>query len=297
MNSGYHITNKSYINSILKNGLVPNIGKNSRSVREQHFLVYFTTFNFVDTWIKRFNLDRNQIVILKFPCNKFERRYDSANDFFILDTISPENISVIDNGEEISLVSYYEKNKLQLDSETEKNLNVLLKNITERLQQIEFTSLEPEEGWNYNETEPNLIDILEMLKIIRSYNNKEKFVDILNNIKSQILKILCANNLEITTESEIYRLIDTVFIDSLSDNPKFDFMSLNLATILLSVDLFYRQLERYNKTGKKYGDENTIWNIDTLYLDSIYDTINNNCKLKDVMEEIIMLHSNKQKNL
>ena len=25
---GYHITNKSSINSILKNGLIPNIGKN-----------------------------------------------------------------------------------------------------------------------------------------------------------------------------------------------------------------------------------------------------------------------------
>lgn len=297
MNFGYHVTNKSCIKSILRNGLVPNIGKNSRSIREQHFLLYFTTFNFINTWIKRFNLDKDQIVILKFPCNKFEQRYDSANDFFTLDTIPPENISVIDNDEEIPLEIYYQKNKLLIDSETKKNLNELLENIIKRLHQIEFNSLESEDGWDYNETEPNLIDILDALKLLRDLDDKNQFCDVLNTIKSQTLKKLCANNLEITPESEIYILIDTVFIDTLSDDSQFDYMSLNIATILVSVDLFYRQLERYNKTGKKYGDENMIWNIDTLYMDSINDTINTNCRLKAIMDEIITLHSNKQKNL
>ncbi len=293
LNYGYHITNKSSINSILKNGLVPNIGKNSRSVKEQNFLIYFTTFDFIDTWIERFNLDKTQIVVLKFPCDKFEQRYDSANDFFTYDIIPPDSISVIDDGIDISLDDFYQKNKSLLDSETIKNATTLLKIITERLKQIEFTSLEAEEGWDYNEVDPNLIDILEVLKIIRDLDNKKQFSDILNFIKNQTLKKLCANNLEITFESDIYILLDTIFSDSLSDNPQLDIMFLNISTILVSVNLFYRQLNRYNRTAKKYGDENRIWNIDTLYRNPINEIINNNDSLKSVMKEIITLDNNK----
>lgn len=294
LNYGYHITNKSNIYSILKNGLLPNIGKNSRSVGEQNFLIYFTTFNFIDTWIERFKLDKTQIVILKFPCVKEGQRYDSANDCFTFDIIPPESISVIDNGEEFTLEKFYQKNKSLFDLEIVKNANTLLKTIIERLKQIEFTSLEPEQGWDYNEVDPNLIDILELLKIIRDLDNKKQFTDVLNSIKDQTLKKLCVNNLGITTESKIYKLLDTVFTDSLSNNPQFDLMLLNVLTVLVSVNMFYRQLDRYKRTSKKYGDENEIWNIDTLSRNPINDIINNNFNLKDIMDEIIILHSNKE---
>ncbi len=292
-NYGYHITNKSSINSILKNGLVPNIGKNSRSVGEQNLLIYFTTFNSINTWIERFNLDKTQIVILKFPCVKEGQRYDDANDCFTSNIISPESISVIDNGEEFTLEKFYQKNKSLFDLETIKSANTLLKTIIDRLKQIEFASFEPEEGWDYNEVDPNLIDILELLKIVRDLDNKKQFIDALNSIKSQTLKKLCINDLGITAESKIYKLLDTIFTDSLSDNPQFDLISLNISTILVSVNLSYRQLDRYNRTSKKYGYENRIWNIDTLSRNPINDIINNNFNLKDVMDEIIMLHSNK----
>lgn len=295
LNYGYHITNKSSINSILKNGLVPSIGKNSRSVKEQNFLIYFTTFNYIDTWIERFNLDKTQIVVLKFPYDKAGQRYDSANDYFTFDIIPPENISVIDNSEEVLLEKFYLKNKSMIDLETIKKANTLLKIITERFKQIEFTSLGPEDGWDYNEADPNLIDILDMLKIVRDLEDKKQFVDVLNVIKSQTLEKLCANNLEITPESKIYKLLDTIFTDSLSDNPQLTLTFLNISTVLISINLLFRQLDRYNRTGKKYGDDNRIWSIDTLYRTPINNIINSDDSLKDVIEETITLFNNSNK--
>lgn len=295
LNYGYHITNKSSINSILKNGLVPSIGKNSRSVKEQNFLIYFTTFDYIDTWIKRFNLDKTQIVILKFPYDKAGQRYDSANDYFTSEVIPPEKINVIDDSEEILLENFYLKNKSLLDLETIKKANILLKTITERFKQIEFTSLGPEDGWDYNEVDPNLIEILDMLKIIRDLEDKKHFADFLNFIKSQTLEKLCVNNLDITPESKIYKLLDTIFTDSLSDIPQLTLTFFNISTVLISVNLLYRQLDRYNRTGKKYGDDNRIWNIDTLDRAPINNVINNDNSLKDIMKETFTLFNNSNK--
>lgn len=292
----YHITYKSSLNSILKNGLVPNIGKNSRSVKEQNFLVYFTTHEFIETWIERFNLDKNQIVILKFPHDETEQRYDGANDCFTCDTIPPEIISVVNGSEELPLVDFYQKNKPLLDLETRKNATVLLKTINDRFEQIASSSLEPEDGWDYNEVDPNLIDIIDVLKMVRDLDDKTSFADILNSLKKQTLEKLCANNLEITPTSELYKLIDTIFNDSLSNNPQLDLMFLNVSTVLVSVNLLYRQLGRYNRTSKKYGDDNRIWNIDTLEREPISEIINNNSTLKGVLDETIMLIGNKKRH-
>lgn len=291
---GYHITDKSSIKSILKNGLVPNIGKNSRSVKEQNFSIYFTTSDFIDTWIKRFELDKTKIVILKFPYDKAGKRYDSANDYFTYENIPSESITVIDDNEELTLEKFYQKNKKLIDLEAIKKTEIILKKIIDRLKKIDSTSLDSEDDWDYNEVDPNLIDVLDALTIIRDIDDKSQFINILDSIKTQTLKKLCLNNLEITPESEIYKLLDIIFNDSLSDNPKLDLMFLNISTILVSVDLFYRQLNRYKRTGKKYGEDNRIWNLDTLYKDPISNIINNDEILKNVMNEIIMIQNNKE---
>ena len=183
LNYGYHITYKSYINSILKNGLVPSVGKNSMSVNEQQPLIYFTTFDYIDTWIERFNLDKDQIIILKFPYDEFGKRYDTANDMFITTIVEAIDIMVIDNNIELPLEEYYKRNKDLLDIETKKTINSLLKTIAKRLKQIEFVSLKPEDSWDYNETEPNLVDILEALKLIKNIDNKEQYKDVSLHIK------------------------------------------------------------------------------------------------------------------
>ena len=116
--------------------------------------------------------------------------------------------------------------------------------------------------------------------------------------KKQVLEKLCENNLEITNESAIYKLIDIIFTDSLSNSePKIKLMNFNIATILLSMDLFYRQLDRYNRTSKKYGDDNRNWNIDVLQIPSITNIVNSDQNLNFIKEEIMMLYSNIQKRV
>ena len=65
----YHITDISNLKSVFTDGIVPNIGENSRQMHEHHCLTYFTTFDCIETWINRFHLDKNRIV--------FTRRYIS----------------------------------------------------------------------------------------------------------------------------------------------------------------------------------------------------------------------------
>lgn len=284
---GYHITNKANVHSILLNGLVPNIGLNSISVDEKRLLVYFTTANCIDAWIRRFHLNREDIVILKFSCDKWGRRYDVANDLFTTDSILPQNIKVIDD-EEKSLEKYYEENKKVLDLEEEKKINRTLKNIIDRLSVIDKNNLTAEDGWDYNETEPNVIEIIDFLKIVSSLSDKSKYIDITLKIKEYALKKLIDNDLGITTDSEFYKLLDIIFNNALSENSNIDFFTLNLSTILLSINLYYRQVDRYNRIGKKVGDDNIGWS----FYEIDEDIYKNNSYLSELLVETEVLYKN-----
>lgn len=270
--NAYHITDISNIKSIYIDGIIPNIGENSRQMHEHNFLTYFTTLDCIDTWINRFNLDKNRIVILKFLCTNYEKRYDSANDYFTSNSFLPEEISVITDGE-VTLNEHYERNKEKIELELNKSILNDIKILKERLEQIEDTNLIPETDWNYNETEPNIIKTIDLLKKIRCLNNKNEYKNTINFIKEKTIKKLLENDLEITTDSELYKSLNIIFDDSLLDKPQTDIMSLNIVTQLISVNLFYRQLDRYKRTQKKYGNDNTIWQFDRLQLEEIQDTL------------------------
>ena len=107
---------------------------------------------------------------------------------FITTIVEAIDIMVIDNNIELPLEEYYKRNKDLLDIETKKTINSLLKTIAKRLKQIEFVSLKPEDSWDYNETEPNLVDILEALKLIRSIDNKEQYKDVSLHIKKTSIR-------------------------------------------------------------------------------------------------------------
>lgn len=294
--NAYHITNVSNIKSILENGLVPDIGENSRKVQEQHFFTYFTTSNFIETWIDRFQLDKNELVILKFPCKNYNQRYDSANDYFTFETISPANILVVTN-EEIPLKDYYQQNKEKIDVKLTQNIIVNISTIIERLEQIKSVTLDPEDGWDYNEAEPNLIKTMDLLKQIRSLNDKKDFFDIITYIKEETLKKLVNNDLGITDDSKIYKALDMFFCDSISNTPKIDVINLNYATTILSINLFYRQLDRYKRTSKKYGDDNTIWQLDRFPIDEIISKFNVNPHLKELLEETTSLYERQRTSI
>ena len=121
-------------------------------------------------------------------------------------------------------------------------------------------------------------------------NNKSEYKDIVELIKEKTLKKLIDNDLEITTESELYKTLNIIFDDCLLDKSQIDIKSINIITKILSINLFYRQLDRYHRTQKKYGDDNTIWQYDRLPLEDIQNTLNNET-FKDLLNETITLYN------
>ena len=290
----YHITDISNIKSILVNGLIPNIGENSRQAHEHYFLTYFTTINNIESWIKRFNLEKNRIVTLKFMCTNYGQRYDSAGDYFTSDSIPPDKILVVEKGEQ-TLNEFYRHNKEKIELELNKSILNDIKVLIQRLDQIEFASLIPETDWDYNETEPNIVKTIDLLKKVKCVNKKNEYKDIIDIIKGKTLKKLLESDLKITEDSELYKLLNSLFIDSLSDSPRIDIMSFNYAIQILSINLFYRQLDRYKRTRKKYGNDNTIWKFDELPLEHIQNMLNNDY-LKGLLNETTMLYEEQQNN-
>lgn len=284
----YHITDISNLKSIFTDGIVPDIGENSRQVHEHHCSTYFTTFNCVETWINRFHLDKNRIVILKFLCTNYVKRYDSANDFFTYDSFLPEDILVVTE-EEKKLKDYYDENKEKIELELNKRVLIDIKFLKERLDQIEVASLNPESDWVYNETEPNIVKTIDLLKKIRYLNNKNEYKDMIDLIKEKTLKKLINNDLGITEESELYKSLNIIFNDCLLDKSQIDIMTLNIVTQILSINLFYRQLDRYNRTQKKYGNDNTIWQYDRVPLKDIQNTLKNE-SFKELLNETTSLY-------
>lgn len=284
----YHITDISNLKSIFTDGIVPDVGENSRQVHEHHCLTYFTTFNCVETWINRFHLDKNRIVILKFLCTNYVKRYDNANDFFTYDSFLPEDISVVTE-EEKKLKDYYDENKEKIELELNKRVLIDIKFLKERLDQIEVASLNPEAVWVYNETEPNIVKTIDLLKKIRYLNNKNEYKDMIDLIKEKTLKKLINNDLGITEESELYKSLNIIFNDCLLDKSQIDIMTLNIVTQILSINLFYRQLDRYNRTQKKYGNDNTIWQYDRVPLKNIQNTLKNE-SFKELLNETTSLY-------
>lgn len=284
----YHITDISNLKSIFTDGIVPDIGENSRQVHEHHCSTYFTTFNCVETWINRFHLDKNRIVILKFLCTNYVKRYDSANDFFTYDSFLPEDILVVTE-EEKKLKDYYDENKEKIELELNKRVLIDIKFLKERLDQIEVASLNPESDWVYNETEPNIVKTIDLLKKIRYLNNKNEYKDMIDLIKEKTLKKLINNDLGITEESELYKSLNIIFNDCLLDKSQIDIMTMNIVTQILSINLFYRQLDRYNRTQKKYGNDNTIWQYDRVPLKDIQNTLKNE-SFKELLNETTSLY-------
>lgn len=284
----YHITDISNLKSLVQNGLIPRIGKNSRLVHEHYHLTYFTTFDCIKVWINRFHLDKNKIVILKFLCTDYERRYDDANDYITEESYSPKDIVVVGK-EETSLEEYYLQNKELIDLELNKSIINYIKIITERLEKIENASLSAETSWNYTETEPNIVDTIDLLIKIRCLDDKTEYRDIINAIMEKTLKKLKENNLNITKDCELYKSLEYIFIDCMSDKPKIDIRCLNYVIQILSINLYYRQLDRYNRTLKKIGEDNKIWQFDNLPLKKI-ESILSNSIFNLLLDETLFLH-------
>lgn len=99
---GYHITQKSNLYSIQKNGLLPRVGRRSYSVDESEKAVSFTdNLSSIVIWKERFFGDApfDDFAILTFDLDgiQWEKKfgYASVADFYTVESIPPEMIRVI----------------------------------------------------------------------------------------------------------------------------------------------------------------------------------------------------------
>ena len=99
---GYHITPKSNLYSIQKNGLLPRVGRRSYSVDESDKAVSFTdNLSAILIWKERFfgdtPIDDFAILIFDLDGIQWEKKfcYASVADFYTVESIPPEMIRVI----------------------------------------------------------------------------------------------------------------------------------------------------------------------------------------------------------
>lgn len=101
MNKGYHITLKSNLPRIYKNGLTPMIGKRSSYVGEFTPLLCFTNdIRCILEWKRRLyqNVSSDDLVILSFDLDGIEyvERYDRFGDLFTKETIYSDRLSILE---------------------------------------------------------------------------------------------------------------------------------------------------------------------------------------------------------
>lgn len=286
----YHMTSKANVHSILLNGLVPSIGANSQQVHEHNLLTYFTSYDCIDTWINRFNLDRDDIVLLKFPCRDYVKRLDNVNDFITKETIPATNIMVVNNGESL-LEDYYLINKEMFDCAENKKVAAQIKSVVDRLGAINGLEIVADDDWNYTEVDPDILTTMDVLKRISSLDNKDDYKNILCDIRNHTLDCLVDNDLGVTPECELFKSLNSMFDNAMTNEPRISLFEKNCLTVLIGVNLLYRQLDRYDRIGKKYEDK-TGWRFDTL---EGLDIPEKSTLLTNLFEETKMIYESSKK--
>lgn len=282
----YHMTDISHLKSIVKDGLVPDIGKSSRGLPENNFLVYFTVKQYIDKVIDMLGMNNNTAVILNFECDDYGNRGEYL-DCCTKKHIYPNEIRVIVDDEQIDLEKYYKNNRERIDLYHDKAIVEEISHIQKRLNEIKNKEIKAEDDpWDYDEVDPSILSTLDLLKLLRYSDSKDKYIEVISQIKDETYEKLLNNDLNITEESEFYKTLDYLFSDSLKDVPKIDISLFNYIMTALIINLYYRQCERYNRIGKKESDENNIWSIDRIN----YNDLPDNEMLNKLIMETKQLH-------
>lgn len=289
--SAYHMTDLSNIKSIVQDGLVPDIGRNSKMVHEVNFLVYFTTNPYIDKTIKMLQLNPNSAVILNFECDDYANRGDYL-DCCTKKHIKPEEIKVIVNEQPLTLGDFYNSNKEKIDLYHDKKIADCISKINERLKEIKDKKVEEEDVWDYEQIDPDIISTMYLLKLLRNHDRKSDYKEVIKSIKSRTFSKLKENKVNFTENTEIYNVLDYLFEDSMEDNHKISILDFNYLSAILIINLYYRQCIRYNETGKKPDDNNDIWNIDII---NLADLPKNNM-LSKIIEETKSIHEQMSTN-
>lgn len=99
----YHLTNEKSLKNILKNGLQPKIGKNSKACGEKNKLIYLSDYEDVPYW----KILLGQNILLRVNTDKLSDfkycRYDFYNEYLYDRNIPAEYITVEDNLPQLNL--------------------------------------------------------------------------------------------------------------------------------------------------------------------------------------------------
>lgn len=177
----YHITTIDKIASIVKYGLVPNYGGNSRTVSDKTRRIFFTTKENIDFWMNQFKMKKENTIVLNFKARNTGNRIHDKNDLCTDKSISVDEIFVVTSKGKIAIREYYEQNKLLLD---ELHVNNLRKKIKDVLRMTETCLVENKY------TEDNCIQMLDMLAMIIVLEDSTEFIDEVEIIKEGTLKLL-----------------------------------------------------------------------------------------------------------
>lgn len=291
----YHLTNKENISLIVNCGLNPTIGKNSQDVKERTPLLYFTSdLKYIDVWSRRLNIDKSNGVVLKFENDNFVKRYDNVGDFFTEDVIRPKDIYVSINNKDVLLSEYYNQNKKELDLLHFKKIVKQIKGIKEHLDAIKGKGYEiRDEGWDYVEVDPNLLETIELIRDLTFSDYKSYFSNEISEIREATLRELLDKKLGITGNSSLYKTIDYLFGNIYSSDNPFTMCDYTYLAQICCVNMTQLLVQRYKETKKNYGDMYKIWNYDSLDIKDIKILF----KYNDCIEELLYDIERKQNNL
>jgi len=102
---------------------------------------------------------------------------------------------------------------------------------------------------------------IELLKTVRSLENKDDYRPAMEDIRKRTLEQLANNQLGFTPDTELYKTINVLFDDSLSDKPLISLFEINSVTSLIGSNLLERFITRWNDTDKKYSEEFNQWSF------------------------------------
>jgi len=87
----YHLTNKEFLDAVLKNGLIPKTGDNSELVSEQEPRIYLTSKKDIELW--SFILRKYEVLKVDVTGMETENRnYGAYAEYLITTPISPKRI-------------------------------------------------------------------------------------------------------------------------------------------------------------------------------------------------------------
>lgn len=210
---GYHITNTINVSSILQDGLVPNLGVNSIYMGEDKLQVYFSSKKGIHLWrhdVKNFYKGVYPVT-LKFLCNNIEyhknREYIELDEYSTTDIIEADDIFVAGENR-ISLLEYYQKNKLEINHDQGDVINIKISELKENLHYFKFKVL------SYDKIIENIRKIIDIFKLVKSSEKKNDFMKDTYFLINEILNQICYVELADRLEEDLLEIYNIIFSNS-----------------------------------------------------------------------------------